>query len=53
MPALGEGLYWDSTSLSIDGTITVAAVPEPATFAALAGFGVLAFAACRRRRVRT
>jgi autotransporter-associated beta strand protein len=30
--------------------VGVSAIPEPSTFAALAGLGVLGFAACRRRR---
>ena len=37
---------------SIDGSgfLSVSAVPEPATYAALAGLGILGFAAYRRRR---
>ena len=43
----------ESLSLSIVGNalmLTASAIPEPATYAALAGLGILGFAACRRRR---
>lgn len=50
LPWLGEGLYWDDSELATAGTLTVAAVPEPATIAMLAGLGALTFAAGRRRR---
>jgi autotransporter-associated beta strand protein len=36
--------------LDSSGFLTASAIPEPSTFAALAGFGVLGFAAMRRRR---
>jgi autotransporter-associated beta strand protein len=39
-------------SLANTGVLTVSAVPEPATYSALAGAAILGFAALRRRRVR-
>ena len=40
-----------STSTALfSGTVTLTAVPEPSSFAALAGFAVLGLAASRRRR---
>lgn len=42
------------TATGFDGSgnvqFTISSVPEPATYAALAGLGILGFAACRRRR---
>lgn len=46
---LGAGF---TGSLSNTGLLTVSAVPEPATFAAIAGAAILGFAALRRRRLR-
>ncbi|MBC8010744.1 MAG: PEP-CTERM sorting domain-containing protein, partial [Burkholderiales bacterium] len=38
------------TYLALDNLIYASAIPEPATTAALAGVGLLGFAALRRRR---
>jgi hypothetical protein len=43
----GNGYFHDIVQLSA----TISAVPEPSTYAALAGLGALAFVAWRRRRV--
>jgi autotransporter-associated beta strand protein len=50
LPTLSNGLTWDTTQLSIDGTIGVKAVPEPGALAlAMAGvIGLLAYAWRRR-----
>ena len=49
----GIGLGYGGTVVgSVDSfTLTQAAIPEPSTYAALIGAGVLGLAACRRRRV--
>jgi hypothetical protein len=48
---LAGGLVWDSSRLYIDGSLAVAAVPEPAsTSLLLAGLGVVAWLARRRAR---
>lgn len=51
LPDLAEGLSWNTDLLYTSGTISVtgSAIPEPSTYAALAGFAVLAFALRRRR----
>lgn len=38
-------------SLTISGNFSFAAVPEPGTYAAFAGFAILGFVAYRRRRI--
>jgi autotransporter-associated beta strand protein len=45
-----NGLAATATDMSGYWAITASAVPEPATYAALAGLGILGFAAYRRRR---
>ena len=45
LPALGDGLVWDTSGLYTDGTIGV--TPEPATFAMVVGGLAIAF--LRRR----
>ncbi|EIP97340.1 PEP-CTERM putative exosortase interaction domain-containing protein [Opitutaceae bacterium TAV1] len=49
---LGEGLAWDTSLLGSAGILSIVttAVPEPATYAALAGLAIMAFAALRRSR---
>jgi hypothetical protein len=48
----GSGNGFDFTFTAATGilAVTASAVPEPATYAALAGLGILGFAAYRRRR---
>ncbi len=53
LPSLGGGLFWDDTAFYTSGIVTVAGlgspIPEPSTYAILAGTATLAFAAWRRR----
>jgi hypothetical protein len=50
LPTLTEGYAWDTSLLNTTGSISITAVPEPATYAALAGLAMLAVATIRRRR---
>jgi hypothetical protein len=50
LASLPGGLQWDTTALQSAGTLSVSAIPEPATIALLSGAAVLAFALYRRRR---
>jgi autotransporter-associated beta strand protein len=53
LPSLSAyGLAWDTSALYTTGTlgVTTSAVPEPSTYAALAGLAALGFVAWRRRR---
>ena len=44
-----NGLTWDTAQLYTAGTVRLIAVPEPSSFA-MAVFGLVALAACERRR---
>ncbi len=51
----GDGLWTHANGFSFSestGLLTYSVIPEPSAVAALAGLGVLGFAALRRRRVR-
>jgi hypothetical protein len=52
LPGLAPGLAWDSSALASAGNLSVtgSAVPEPGTYALLAGGAGLAAALVRRRR---
>jgi hypothetical protein len=52
LPGLTPGLSWDSSALASAGNLSVtgSAVPEPGTYALLAGGAGLAVALVRRRR---
>ena len=50
LPALVNGLTWDTSQLYTSGVIT--AIPEPSTYAAILGALVLVVAVIRRRRMR-
>jgi autotransporter-associated beta strand protein len=50
LPSLSSGLTWDTSALYTDGTLSVSAIPEPSTYAALGGLGALGVAVWRRRK---
>lgn len=50
---LGEGLQWDTSQLYTTGTLSVTAVPEPATYGLALGAVALAGVAFRRRKARS
>lgn len=52
LPALAAGYSWSTARLLTEGALDLIApaIPEPASAAALAGLGLLGFAAARRRR---
>jgi hypothetical protein len=50
LPVLSNGLVWNTSNFITQGILTVSAVPEPATYAALFGVAALGFCAVRRRR---
>lgn len=54
LPTLGAGLDWDTSALYTTGSISIAAsaIPEPSTYAALAGAAALGLAAWRRQKRR-
>lgn len=54
LPVLTGGYTWDTTALYSDGELKIiaSAIPEPSTYAALAGLGALGLAFWRRRRAR-
>ncbi len=55
LPTLVSGLTWDTSVLYTAGELKIAgsAIPEPSTYAVLAGLGALGLAAWRRRQGRT
>ena len=51
--ALSNGLAWDTSRLYTDGTLTVAAVPEPGSYAMFAaGLGLMGLMVRRRRTAK-
>jgi hypothetical protein len=49
LPTLSGGLQWDTSTLYTAGVLSVSAIPEPSTYAALAGLAALGLAAWKRR----
>jgi hypothetical protein len=49
LPTLANGLTWNTSSFISSGILSVQAIPEPSTFAALFGLTALGFGALRRR----
>ncbi len=49
LPTLGSGLAWNTSAFLSDGILSVSAIPEPSTWAALCGLAVLSFSGRRRR----
>lgn len=50
LPALGDGLAWDSSRLYVDGVLSIAAVPEPSSALLWLG-GLLGLMRIARRRL--
>jgi hypothetical protein len=50
LPYLNEGFEWDTSQLYTLGQISITAIPEPSTAAALAGILSLSLAYTRRKR---
>lgn len=49
LPTLSEGLAWNTSQFISQGILSVEAIPEPSTIAALLGLGALGMAGTRRR----
>lgn len=49
-PDSGEWIFGNYTFSELTGTLSYSAVPEPSTYAVLAGLDILGFCAIRRRR---
>lgn len=52
LPELANGYQWDTSALTTTGYLSVAAVPEPSTWAAICGAAALGLALWRRRNRR-
>jgi len=50
LPDLSDGLAWDFSQLYSTGTLSVTAIPEPSTYAALTGVAALGCVLLRRRK---